>query len=332
MSTHPDAGPPAGRRPHTHAAVDSALTTSARGLWAVKWSFVALAATALMQLVVVWLTGSVALLADTIHNFGDAATSIPLAIAFWLARRPASRRFTYGYGRTEDLAGVVVVALILASAVVAAAESINRLLHPQPVTHLAALAGAALLGFIGNEAVAIFRLRVGRQIHSAALIADGQHSRVDGWVSLAVLVGAGGTWLGYPIVDPIVGLVITVAIVHIVWESGAMVFSRLLDGVDPEVVDEIRAAAGEVPRVAAVSEVRARWLGHRLHAEVNVAVDASLSVSEGHAVAVATRHELLHRLPYLDNAIVHVDPADLSGEAHHGAAHEDDAVPAHAHE
>src|SRR5215216_242828 len=188
---------------HAHGAVDPSIATSERGIWAVKWSFVGLFATALVQVVVVVLSGSIALLSDTIHNFGDALTAVPLWIAFALKRLGTSRRFPSGYGRFEDLAGVMVVLIILFSAVVAGYQAIERLIHPQPVGLLWAVAAAAVVGFVGNEGVAIFRIRVGRQIGSAALIADGYHARTDGWTSLAVLVGAVGVWLGYPIADPL---------------------------------------------------------------------------------------------------------------------------------
>jgi cation diffusion facilitator family transporter len=204
---------------HTHGVVDPSITTSDRGLWAVKWSFIGLAITAAFQLVVVAISGSVGLLADTIHNFGDAATAVPLGIAFWFARRRPSARFTFGYGRVEDLAGIAVVVTILASALIAGYESIQRLLRPQDVQHLWAVVGASIVGSAGNEAVAIFRIRVGREINSAALIADGYHARVDGWTSLAVLFGALSVWLGYPLGDPVVGLLITAAIFGIVLQS-----------------------------------------------------------------------------------------------------------------
>ena len=312
--------------------MDPTIATSERGIWAIKWSFVALVATALLQLVVVLLSGSVALLSDTIHNFGDAATAIPLGIAFALTRLGASRRFTFGHGRVEDLAGVLIVLIILFSAVVAAYQAIERLINPQPVGFLWAVAVASLVGFVGNEAVAVFRNRVGRQIGSAALVADGYHARTDGWTSLAVLGGAVGVWLGYPLADPIVGLLIAAAILVIVWQSGKAVFTRLLDGVDPEVIEEMRHAASHVPGVEAVSEVRARWLGHRLHAEVNVAVDTGLSVAEGHAVAREVNHRLLHHLSYLDGAVVHVDPLQEAGEDHHRiGSHSHDGLPTHSH-
>ncbi len=317
---------------HTHGAVDPSVITTQRGMRAIKWSLLVLLATALFQIVVVFFSGSVALLADTIHNFGDAATAIPLAIAFTLARRKPTRRFTYGYGRVEDLAGVVVVLTILFSAAVAGYVSIDRLFHPQAVSSLWAVVAASLIGFLGNEAVAIFRIRVGKEIGSAALVADGYHARVDGLTSLAVLFGAVGVWLGYPLADPIVGLVITVAILRIVWESVRSVFTRLLDGVDPEVIDEIEHAVSDTEGVLDVTQVRVRWLGHRLHTEVNIAVDSDLTVCKGHDVAKEARHQLLHHLRYLSNATVHVDPANESGDEHHCVeAHEHGGLSTHAH-
>jgi cation diffusion facilitator family transporter len=318
---------------HAHGAVDPSVATSDRGIWALKWSFVALVATALVQAVVVVLSGSVALLSDTIHNVGDALTAVPLWIAFALGRLGTSRRFPFGYGRVEDLAGVMVVLVILFSAVVIGYEAIERLIHPQPVGLLWAVAVAGTVGFVGNEAVAVFRIRVGRQIGSAALVADGYHARTDGWTSLAVVVGAAGVWLGYPLADPIVGLLITVAILVIVWQSGKTVFTRLLDGVDPTLIDEIRKAAGHVEGVQDVAEVRARWLGHRLRAEVNVVVEnPDLSVAEGHAIAREVNHRLLHELRYLDIAVVHVDPVQESGEEHHRiSTHRHDGLPPHSH-
>jgi cation diffusion facilitator family transporter len=317
---------------HAHGVVDPAIATNDRGLWAIKWSFVGLTVTAALQLVVVLVSGSVALLADTIHNFADAATAIPLAVAFWFARKQPSRRFSFGYGRVEDLAGVAIVLTILASAIVAGHQSIQRLLDPQPVSHLWAVVAASIVGFLGNEAVAVFRIRVGREINSAALVADGYHARVDGWTSMAVLFGAVGVWLGYPLADPIVGLVITAAILGIVIQSGKAIFVRMLDGAEPAIVEKIRHAAAHVPQVEGVSEVRARWLGHRLHAELNIAVDPRLTIKQAHAIAGEVRHQLLHRLNYLSLVVIHVDPADQSGESYHRIGeHAHDGLPAHSH-
>jgi cation diffusion facilitator family transporter len=317
---------------HSHGVVDPAIASDERGLWAVKWSFAALMATALAQLVVVFFSGSVALLADTIHNFGDATTAIPLAIAFMFARKLPNDRFSFGYGRIEDLAGVVIVLIILASGIVAGYESIERFLHPQDISHLWAVVAASIIGFLGNELVAIFRIRVGREINSAALVADGYHARVDGWTSLAVLFGAIGVWLGYPLADPIIGMAITVAILGIVVQSGRSIFTRMLDGADPQVIGEIRHTAQHVSEVEEVTEVRARWLGHRLHAEINIAVNPQMTIAQAHAVASEVRHRLLHHLSYLSLVVIHVDPADMSGEAHHRIEeHAHDGLPTHSH-
>jgi len=301
----------------THSASDPRILTSERGVWAIKWSFIGLMITALLQVVIVHFSGSVALLADTIHNFGDASTAIPLWIAFRLARRKPSSRFPYGYGKVEDLAGAIIVLLILFSAVVAGFEAIRRVLNPQPVRYLVAIGAAAVIGFVGNELVALLRIRVGKEIHSAALIADGYHARVDGLTSLAVLGGVAGTWLGFPLADPIVGLLITVLILRIVWSSAKTVFMRMIDGVDPEVVREIRHAASHVRGVHGVSEVRARWIGHWLHAEVNLSVAPTVTARQAHGLAQEARHAILHQLPHLGNVVIHIDPTDASGEEFH---------------
>jgi cation diffusion facilitator family transporter len=302
---------------HDHAIIDPALLTTSRGIWAVQWSFAALMVTAIAQMVVVYMTGSVALLADTIHNFGDASTAIPLWIAFRLARLRPSNRFPYGYGKAEDLAGVAIVLLILTSAIVAGYESVDRFFNPRPVQLLWAIAIASIVGFIGNELVAIFRIRVGREIHSAALIADGHHARIDGLTSLGVLASAIGIWLGFPLADPLVGLIITALILRIMWSSAKTIFLRMLDGVDPRIVDEIRHAASDARGIEDVSDVRVRWIGHWLHAEVNLSVSPELSITDAHELAREARHEILHHLPYLSNAVIHVDPVHESGEAFH---------------
>src|SRR6266852_5770914 len=317
---------------HTHGIVDPTIRTTARGLWAIKWSFVALFVTALIQLAVVLMSNSVALLTDMIHNFGDAATAIPLGVAFLFARRSPSRRFTFGFGRVEDLAGLAVVLTITASAAVAAYEAIQRLVHPQPVSHLGAIVAASIIGFLGNEAVAIFRIRVGKQIGSAALIADGYHARTDGWTSLAVLVGAVGVHFGYPMADPIAGLVITVAILGVVWGSVKTVLTRMLDGVDPHVLSEVKHAASHVGGVREVTEVRARWLGHQLLAEVNIAVDPLLTVEQGHEIATDVHRQLMAHLRFLSGAIIHVDPATNAGESkHRQGPHAHDDLRTHSH-
>jgi cation diffusion facilitator family transporter len=291
---------------HTHGAVDPSIATSERGLWAVKWSLVGLLLTAVLQAVVFWLSGSVALLADLIHNVGDALTALPLGIAFLIGRRKPTARFAYGFGRVEDLAGVAVVGVVLVSAIITAYESIERFYHPQPLHHLPALAAAAIVGFIGNEVVAIFRMRVGREINSAALVADGQHAMADGLVSLAVLLSAVGVGLGYPWADPVIGLIITGILLKIVWESGQTIFTRLLDGVEPDIIHELHHAVDPIEAVAAINSIRARWLGHRLYADVEIAVPGQASIQVGEAVADHVRAQLQEHIPYLGHVSVHV--------------------------
>jgi cation diffusion facilitator family transporter len=317
---------------HFHGTLDSALLTSEKGIWAVKWSMVGLLLTAFLQAAAVAVTSSVALLADTIHNFGDAATAIPLWIAFLMLRRKPSKRFSYGYGRVEDLAGIVIVFAMLLSGLLIAYESVSRLFEPHEIRYLSVIAIASLVGVVGNELVARLRLRIGKEIRSAALVADGYHARTDALASLGVLIGAVAVWLGYPQADPVVGLLITVVIFKMVWTSGKSLFSRLLDGVDPEVIEEVTHSAQHAAEVLDVTEVRVRWVGHQLLADINIAVKSHLSVEQGHEIAREVRHELLHHLPYLGNATIHVDPATASGERHHRISnHEHDDLPTHSH-
>ncbi|WP_344468915.1 MULTISPECIES: cation diffusion facilitator family transporter [Glycomyces] len=309
--------------PHSHDTadkVDSALEASRDGLRALWISLAALGATAAAQAVVVAFTGSVALLGDTLHNVADALTAIPLGIAFLLARRAATRRYTYGFGRAEDLAGIVIVLVIAASAVAAGAAAIDRLRHPADVDHLWAVAAAGLIGFCGNELVAQYRIRVGRRIGSAALVADGLHARTDGFTSLAVLLGAGGVALGWTWADPIVGLAITVAIALVLKDAARQIYRRLMDAVDPETVDKVEAVLAETTGVKSVGTLRLRWVGHQLHGEIEIAVDPSLTVIEAHAIAVDAEHRLIHAVPRLVRASIHTDPADQP-EAHRVLAH-----------
>jgi cation diffusion facilitator family transporter len=309
-------------RPHSHDAadsVDSALEASTEGIRAVQISLVALGVTAFAQLIVVLITGSVALLADTIHNFSDALTAIPLWVAFVLSRRAANRRYTYGYGRAEDLAGVFIVAMIALSSMLAAYESIRRLIHPQPISHAWVVVAAGLIGFAGNELVAVYRIKVGNRIGSAALVADGLHARTDGFTSLAVVIGAIGVMAGFPLADPIVGLLITVAILAVLRGAARDIYRRLMDAVDPDLVDAAEAAVRDVPGVRGVDSVRLRWIGHRMRAEITLTVDDTLSVIKAHAIADEAQHQLIHRVPRLDDATVHVHPAALPGIDYHAA-------------
>jgi cation diffusion facilitator family transporter len=307
---------------HGETNVDDALEESERGLWALKVSLAGLGLTAAFQLVIVLISGSVGLLADTIHNASDALTAIPLGIAFVLGKRPPTRRYTYGYGRAEDVAGVVIVAMIFLSALVAAYESVQKLAHPQPLHYLGWVMGAAVVGFVGNEAVAAFRIRVGREIGSAALIADGQHARVDGLTSLAVLVGALGVWAGLSLADPLVGLFITLAILFIVKDTALTMWRRLMDAIEPGVVDGIERVAGTVPGAEGVHDVRVRWLGHKLQAELHVTVDEELPTRESHRILEEVRHALFHAQPRLAVINVHADPCGHGGaDPHSPTAH-----------
>ncbi|WP_231335923.1 cation diffusion facilitator family transporter [Actinomadura graeca] len=307
-------------RPHSHETadkVDSALESSAEGMRALWISLAGLGATAVVQAVVVALSGSVALLGDTLHNAADALTAVPLGVAFLLGRRPPTRRYTYGYGRAEDLAGVVIVLTIAASSIAAAYTAVDRLLHPQEVTGVAAVAGAGLVGFAGNELVARYRMRVGRRIGSAALVADGLHARTDGFTSLAVLAGAGGLALGWRWADPVVGLLITAAILTVLRQAAREVFRRLMDAVDPALVDRAEAALRATPGVLDIGRVRLRWIGHRLRAECEIVVDPGVSAVRAHAVAAEAEHALIHSVPHLTAALVHADPLPRDGLDHH---------------
>ncbi len=297
--------------PHSHDAADSldtALESSQRGIRAVKISFVALFVTSILQLVVILLSGSIALVADTIHNFSDALTAIPLFIAFRLARRAPTRRYTYGFGRAEDLAGLFVILMITLSAIIAAVEAIRRLISPHDVTNLGWVVAAGIVGFIGNELVALYRIREGNAIGSAALVADGYHARTDGFTSLAVVAGALGVWAGFARADAIAGLVISVAILAVLRVAVVEVFRRLMNGVDPKLVDKIEHASSHAPGVTSVRDVRVRWEGHRLRAELSVGVSPNLTVAEAHDVAHGVERELLEHIAHLDGATVSVEP------------------------
>jgi cation diffusion facilitator family transporter len=309
-----------GLRPHSHEPaqqVDAAMEASAEGMRVLWISLAVLAGTAAVQAAVVAVSGSVALLGDTVHNAADALTAVPLGIAFIAGRRPSTRRYTYGYGRAEDLAGVVIVLLIAASSALAAFEAVNRLAHPHRVSALIAVALAALAGFAGNEIVARYRIRAGRRIGSAALVADGLHARADGFTSLAVLLGAGGAALGWTWADPAVGLVIMVAIAAVLWQAAREIYRRLMDAVDPELTDRAEQVLRDTPGVLGIGQVRLRWIGHRLHAECEVTVDPCASIVEAHQVAVTAEHALLHALPGLSSVLVHADPQPSGSVDHH---------------
>jgi cation diffusion facilitator family transporter len=301
--------------PHTHDAADSiddAMEASVEGIRALKISLFLLLGTTILQFLVVLVSGSVALLADTIHNFSDALTAVPLWVAFILGRRAATRRYTYGFGRAEDLAGLFIVAVVALSAVVAAWQSVERLLNPQPLSNLWWVFAAGLIGFAGNEAVAIYRIRVGRRIGSAALVADGVHARTDGFTSLAVVLGAVGVMLGFPLADPIVGLLISAAILVLLWGTVRSIGRRLMDGIEPELVDAARRALEGAPGVLAVQRLQLRWSGHRLQGAATLVIDDGVTLAAAEQVTREAAHRLKHALPKADDMVLTPLPAAAS--------------------
>ncbi len=296
---------------HTHGVSDS------RGIRAVKLSLAGLLATALFQAAVVALSGSVALLADTLHNLADALTSIPLWIAFRLAQRSPSARFSYGYHRAEDAAGLAILLVILGSAVWAGYEVVSRFLTPVAPTRLPLAMVAAIVGAVGNELVARVRISAGREIGSAALVADGQHARIDALTSLAAFAGLVGVALGFPLADPLAGLLITLGIVLILWDVSRDVLARFMDAIDPQLLGKMTRLARTVSGVRDVYDVRGRWLGHCLYAEATISVEGSLPVIEGHRISEEVRHLLLHEVPHLGDVTMHVDPVEAVPGSHH---------------
>jgi len=305
---------------HSHDHEVPLADTGAAGVRASKVSLVGLGITAALQCVLVVVTGSVALLSDTLHNLTDALTAIPLWIAFALGRRGKSRRFTFGLGRAEDLAGLVIVTAIAVSAGGVAWESIGRLLDPRSIDHIPWVIAAGFIGAAGNELVAEYRIRVGRRISSEALIADGQHARADALTSLAVVAAGVGAALGADWVDPVAGLVVAGMILVLLRHAGTRVFGRFLDAVDPSLVDQAESVARAVPGVDSVADIGMRWHGHRMLITLVAAVDPELSVRQGHQIAQVITHDLIHTFPFNVEALVHIDPSGEPG-AHSLTAH-----------
>ncbi len=306
-------------RSHSHEAadqVDAAMEGSAEGMRTLWISLGVLGLTALIQAIVTALSGSVALLGDTLHNAADALTAVPLGIAFILGRCPPTRRYTYGYGRAEDLAGIAIVLTIAASSALAAYEAITRLIHPHHVSDLIAVAAAALIGFAGNELAARYRIRTGRKIGSAALVTDGLHARTDGLTSLAVLLGAGGVALGWNWADPVIGLLITLAILAVLRQAAREIYRRLMDAVDPALVDQAESVLRATPGVLDVGQVRMRWVGHQIRAECEIVVAPDIGAVQAHQLTVSAEHALLHAIPRLSGALVHADPQFTGADPH----------------
>ena len=297
---------------HEHASVtaDEAFNANAEGIRTIWLALGLLSLTTVLQIAIVAASGSIALLADTAHNLGDTLNSIPLLAAFYLARRAATRRFTYGFGRAEDVAGVLIVLSIAVSAAIVLWESFQKLLNPQPMTNLAWVAAAAIIGFLGNEAVALLQIRTGRRIGSAAMVADGLHARTDGLTSLAVLGAVFGTLIGLPILDPLIGLLIGVTIVFITRNAILQIGARLMDAVDPVLTGRIEQIASEVGGVERIEKLRVRWIGHRLFAEMTIVLDKGLSLVDAHALAQRVRAALSEAVPHLGEVTIQAEPRD----------------------
>jgi cation diffusion facilitator family transporter len=312
---------------HRGLASDRAIRENGEGIRTIWIALTILLITALLQMVIVYFSGSVSLFADTAHNVGDGLNSIPLLIAFYLARRIPTRRYNYGFGRAEDVAGIIIVISIAVSAVVVFSQAIQRFISPQPLTNLAWVAAAALLGFLGNEGVATLQIRIGRKIGSAAMVADGLHARTDGLTSLAVLLAAAGSWLGYPIVDPIVGFLIGIAIIFITWNAMKTIWYRLMDAVDPSMIDKAEAVISNNDDVLGIRRLRMRWIGHCLHAEVYILVNPDLKTLDSHQIAEGVRHAMFHEFPDLTDINVHVDPLTGDGDRSHELTRGHEPIP-----
>ena len=306
---------------HEHGKVDADLYGNKAGLRAVQISTAGMLLVALIQFAIAAIGGSAGLFADALHNLGDVFTTVALWIAFVISNRAANERYTYGYHRSEDLAGIFIVLVIIASAVAGAVESIQKLTSGNVPTQIYLSMAAALVGVIGNEALAQYKISVGKRINSVPLVADGQHSRIDGLTSLAAFLGLVGVRFGLPIADPVAGIVITVVIITVVYSTSRSVLQRLLDAVDPHVVPSIISKVQEVSGVEAVTDVRARWVGHTLHVAMNIEVDPELTLAKAHAIAEEVRHRLFHSIDGLSEAIIHTDPSSESGDHHQSMAH-----------
>ncbi len=307
---------------HTALAADKSFKASEEGIRTVWIALALLGVTTVLQIVISVISGSVALLADTVHNLGDALNSIPLLIAFYLSRRIATRRYNYGFGRSEDIAGIFIVLSIAFSAGYILYESIDKFINPQPITNIGWVAVAAIIGFLGNEGVALLQIRMGRKINSAALIADGMHARTDGLTSLAVLLAAGGAYLGFPLADPIIGLIIGIAIVLITRDAAVSMWYRLMDSVEPALLDQAEAVIADVEGVKETCRVRMRWVGHQLHTEAVISVDPAISTTKSYETIEAVRHAIFHNMDAVGEVLITIEPhTDNREDLHQETAH-----------
>ncbi len=306
---------------HEHGRVDADLYGTRAGLRAVQISTAGMLLVSAIQFAIATIGGSAGLFADALHNFGDVFTTIALWIAFVISNRAANQRYTYGYYRAEDLAGIFIVLVIIASATASALESVQKLISGNIPTQIYLSMAAALVGVVGNELLAQYKISVGKRINSVPLVADGQHSRIDGLTSLAAFLGLVGVKFGFPKADPIAGIVITIVIVTVVYSTSRSVLQRILDAVDPHIVPTIITTALAVPGVEAVTDIRARWVGHTLHVVMNIEVDAELTLSKAHAIAEEVRHRLFHDIKGISEVLIHTDPSSASGDHHQEVAH-----------
>jgi len=295
---------------HSHEVPEQqdAIYNNELGIRTVKQALLLLGITTLLQAGIYLFSGSVALLADTVHNLGDALNSLPLLIAFFLARRAATRRYTYGFGRAEDIAGLFIVLSIAFSAGYILIEAVSKMISPQPIAYGGWVIAAALVGFIGNEAVAVLQIRVGNRIGSEAMVTDGRHARVDGLTSLAVIPAVIGSWIEIPILDPIFALIISIAIVLITWDAIVAIWYRLMDAVDPHLIDHAETAVRIHSEVQDINYLRMRWVGHSLHFESCILVDPNLDISQTYNVKRRIKRELIKELPHLSEITISISP------------------------
>ena len=285
---------PAAAFPLAHGRDDAGERRQANRAIAV--SAIGLGATGLAELLLAVFTGSVGLLGDAIHNLSDVSTSAVVFLGFRLSRRPPTEKYPYGLERAEDLAGIGIAAVIWASAAFAGYESVRKLIEHGHTSHVAAGIIGAVLGILGNQVVARYKLVVGRRINSATLIADARHSWLDALSSAGALLGLIAVALGLPWGDPLAGLVVTAFICHVGYEVTKDVVNRLADGSDPEVIATAEAAAGSVPGVIH-AHARARWTGRTLRVEIEGWVDPEVSAKDADALGRLVAGQISRQLP-----------------------------------
>ena len=250
---------------------------------------------------------SAGVLADALHNSGDALTTLVLLAAFAIARRPATRRFPSGFGRVEEVATLVIIVVILITAAAAAFESVGRILSSEGYSNPIAGLAAAAIAVVANFGVSEYKIRVGRRIRSLALEADGLHSRLDGLVSAAAFAGLALAWMGIAIADSLAGIFIALAIIYILTGTVGRLVLRMMDAVDPELIEQITSTAAGVNGVLGVHDVRARWVGRELVAVLHIDCPPSATLAQAHNTAMAVQKEVQKQVPavHLD---VHMDP------------------------